>query len=251
MTIKDRMVRNLIFPSLILFVSPLAIEAAEAPISEDTETCIECHATINPGIVADWKKSRHAQVTPAQGLKKTGLGKILSGKKIPDAFMDNVVGCAECHTINPEKHKDNVEHSGYEIHPIVTPGDCALCHQSEVNQYGKNLMSHAYGNLQKNPVYRSLVDSINGVQIFKDGKIHQQAPDSQTDADSCFYCHGTTVQVTGTKTRETDYEEMTFPILSGWPNQGVGRINPDGTKGSCSACHTRHQFSIKMARDPY
>jgi hypothetical protein len=44
---------------------------------------------------------------------------------------------------------------------------------------------------------------------------------------------------------------MDFPVISGWPNQGVGRINPDGSKGSCSACHSRHDFSIEMARKPY
>ena len=31
----------------------------------------------------------------------------------------------------------------------------------------------------------------------------------------------------------------------------MGRINPDGSKGACTACHTRHGFSIEMARKPY
>jgi hypothetical protein len=44
---------------------------------------------------------------------------------------------------------------------------------------------------------------------------------------------------------------MTFPVIAGWPNQGVGRINLDGSLGSCSACHARHEFSIEMARKPY
>jgi hypothetical protein len=44
---------------------------------------------------------------------------------------------------------------------------------------------------------------------------------------------------------------MTFPTIAGWPNQGVGRINLDGSRGSCSACHTRHVFSIETARKPY
>jgi hypothetical protein len=35
-----------------------------------------------------------------------------------------------------------------------------------------------------------------------------------------------------------------------WPNTGIGRINPDGSLGACSACHTRHQFSKAQARDP-
>ena len=35
-----------------------------------------------------------------------------------------------------------------------------------------------------------------------------------------------------------------------WPNTGIGRINPDGSAGSCSACHTRHSFSKAQAREP-
>jgi hypothetical protein len=31
---------------------------------------------------------------------------------------------------------------------------------------------------------------------------------------------------------------------------GVGRINPDGSKGSCTSCHTRHRFSVAEARKP-
>jgi hypothetical protein len=71
-----------------------------------------------------------------------------------------------------------------------------------------------------------------------------------TNADSCLCCHGTEVKVTGKRTKDTEYGEMEFPVLSGWPNQGVGRINPDGSRGSCAACHTRHEFSIEMARKP-
>jgi hypothetical protein len=45
--------------------------------------------------------------------------------------------------------------------------------------------------------------------------------------------------------------EMAFPVFDGWPNMGVGRINPDGSKGSCASCHTWHRFSIEMARKPH
>ena len=35
-----------------------------------------------------------------------------------------------------------------------------------------------------------------------------------------------------------------------WPNTGIGRINPDGSEGSCAACHGRHEFSAAQARTP-
>ena len=35
-----------------------------------------------------------------------------------------------------------------------------------------------------------------------------------------------------------------------WPNTGIGRINPDGSEGSCTACHSRHAFSAAQARTP-
>jgi hypothetical protein len=35
-----------------------------------------------------------------------------------------------------------------------------------------------------------------------------------------------------------------------WPNSGIGRINPDGSFGACTACHTRHSYSKAQARQP-
>jgi hypothetical protein len=37
---------------------------------------------------------------------------------------------------------------------------------------------------------------------------------------------------------------------STWPNTGIGRMNLDGSLGSCSACHSRHDFSPRRARQP-
>ena len=35
-----------------------------------------------------------------------------------------------------------------------------------------------------------------------------------------------------------------------WPNTGIGRINPDGSRGSCIACHSKHSFRASVARQP-
>jgi len=246
-----------VLPSLfsIILARQCASEEVSADgnerVSEDTKLCLVCHDSVSPGIVADWRKSVHSRVTPAEALKKSRLEKKVSTEKIPQNLSNVVVGCAECHTVNHEKHKDTFEHGGYKVHVVVTPGGCAACHSQEADQYGRNLMSHAYVNLQNNPVYHDLMESVNGIHSFRDASVTVSPSDAETNLDSCFYCHGAAVEVKGTASRETALGQMEFPVLSGWPNQGVGRLNPDGTMGSCTACHARHQFSIEMARKPY
>ena len=224
---------------------------AEPPVSEATEECISCHGAIHPGIVGDWKKSRHSQWTPQNAMQKGEVERRISAAQVPEDLSNVAVGCAECHTANSEDHKDSFEHNGFQVHIVVSPKDCETCHPTEVEQYGMNLMSHAHGNLKNNPVYSDLAKNINGERTFDGMKTAIRDPDEETEADSCFFCHGTVVKVEGMQPRETDLGEMTFPVLNGWPNQGVGRINPDGSKGACTPCHARHSFSIQMARKPH
>ena len=223
----------------------------EVPISDETETCIECHAISHPGMVEDWMRSRHAKITPTEALKKDKLKRRISTESIPENLADVVVGCAECHTLNPDTHKDTFDHEDFPVHVVVTPKDCAVCHAEEERQYGQNNMSHARGNLVENPIYMSLVKAIIGPQDINGLNATLREPDDKTSADACLSCHGTAVEVKGTRTIETDLGEMTLPVLSGWPNQGAGRLNPDGSIGACTVCHTRHHFSIEMARKPY
>ncbi len=243
--------KSLVFLLLGLFAFVPVVMGANAPISEETEKCIDCHSSVTPGIVADWQKSQHAKISPAQALKRPRLERRISVDEAPKGMADHSIGCAECHTMKSKGHKDSFDHNDFNVHVVVTPKDCSSCHPVEANQYGKNLMSHAYGNLQHNTLYRSLVNSVNGVQSFEEGRLTQRPADASTDAESCFYCHGTIVKVKDMETRETDQGEMTFPVFAGWPNHGVGRVNPDGSMGSCGACHSRHQFAIEMARKPY
>jgi hypothetical protein len=139
------------------------------------------------------------------------------------------------------------------VHVVVSPDDCAVCHSEETAQYRLNLMSHAHTNLADNMIYQKLQTSIIGkMQRAKKTEIRMTPADPLTDADACYYCHGTRLEVTGKEIRDTELAgELEFPIIAGWPNQGVGRVNLDGSRGSCAACHARHQFSIEMARKPY
>ena len=247
---RNTFLKVFLLAAMTAFIPTSFSQGDQASLSDDTLICLECHSSVNPGIVGDWRKSSHSATTPSTALKKAGLERLVSSREVPEDTKEYVVGCAECHMLNPDSHKDTFEHNGYRIHTVVTPADCSVCHTDEVRQYGDNLMSHAYGNLQGNSLYRSLVDSINGSMSIEDAGLSSKPSDADTDEDSCLYCHGTEVKVKETRTIDTDYGEMTLPILSGWPNAGVGRINPDGTMGSCTSCHTRHQFSIETARKP-
>ncbi|GAB6886956.1 hypothetical protein JCM13304A_04540 [Desulfothermus okinawensis JCM 13304] len=191
-------------------------------LSDESATCISCHGSIYPGIVSSWKSSKHS---------KAGIG------------------CFECHGKNNENHKDAFEHNGFNIHTVVTPGDCSRCHKTEASQYSENMMSFIYDNLMKNRVYKYLEKNINFRGISRN-QISMEMKDI-IRSDSCLYYHGTRIEVTGWEQRNTMFGDLRFPQLEGWPNQGVGRLNPDRSRGSCTCFHPRHSFSVEIARKPY
>ena len=64
---------------------------------------------------------------------------------------------------------------------------------------------------------------------------------SAAAVNGCWQCHGSVIQVD----KETGILDPAT-----WPNSGIGRVNPDGSRGSCAACHSRHDFSAALARRP-
>ena len=203
----------------VMFLAAAPGVSRAVQVSSATDDCIGCHEEVTPGIVADWRESRMARVTINEALAKSPLERRISVQAPIQGMGDTVVGCAECHTLSPDRHKDTFDHEGYRVHTVVTPENCAACHPVERSQYEKNLMSEAYGNLVDNSVYRMLIDAVNGVQTFEQGMLRAHAPDDLTNADSCLACHGTEITVQGVAVRETDMGEMEFPVLTGWPNQ--------------------------------
>ena len=200
-----------------VFYAASGIPAA-LPTSEATADCLECHTVIHPGIVKDWQNSRHALTTPQQAMAVEGLALKLSSQTVPANLLETSVGCAECHTLRPEEHADTFEHNGYDIHVVVSPQDCAVCHSVENKQYAKNLMAHAYDNLAANPLYQKLETSIIGRKKIGDGKLAFEPAAEATAAEACYYCHGTKLKVTGTRTRETELAgELEFPVIDGPP----------------------------------
>lgn len=226
------------------------VSAQNADISRQSRSCLGCHRSVTPGIVADWENSRMSHTTPAAALQASEHQRRVSFETLPEQLENVTVGCAECHTLRSDEHADTFKHGGQNVHTVVSPDDCAVCHPVERGQFSGNLMSEAYGNLMENSLYDAMITAVNGPMSFSEKGLTQQKPDAQTNADSCLFCHGTKLSVQGTEKRQTDMGTMVFPAIDGWPNQGVGRINTDNSRGSCSACHPRHRFSIETARKP-
>jgi hydroxylamine dehydrogenase len=240
--------------SIAVLLTSASVQTArsqEIPLSAETEECLVCHAETHPGMVASWQKGRHSRITPHEALQKPELERRVSSADIDSSLLSVAVGCYECHSLNTGRHKDAFEHNGYTINVIVSPDDCATCHAVETDEYSRNLMAHAHANLMENGLYQTLIKSVNNPHSYANSDLTIGDTDTLTLYESCLYCHGTKVEVKGFVTKQTDLGEFQFPVLEGWPNQGVGRINPDGSKGACTACHPRHDFSIETARKPY
>lgn len=139
------------------------------------------------------------------------------------------VGCYECHKAE-KGDPDAMEHNGFLISVIVSPKDCGQCHTSEVAQFSES--HHAKAGMILGSLDNYLADIVEGNTDFF-GK-------SALLVNGCQQCHGSAVKIgkDGNPTADT------------WPNTGIGRFNPDGSVGSCTACHQRHAFSVEQARRP-
>ncbi|HET7827141.1 MAG TPA: multiheme c-type cytochrome [Anaeromyxobacter sp.] len=244
--------------SILVPVAALAATAAPkrgaarpAPISRSSRACVECHEGQNPGIVQQWRESRHAQ---------------------------KGVGCFECHQAK-KGDADAFEHNGALVAVVVTPRDCARCHAAEDRQFEASHHAKA-GNILAS-LDNFLAETVEGAR--ERFNPHAPAGSKEALADvngmasaevGCLQCHGGKValvrkgggRITADDLKPGPDGAPTVPALleqverdaegapkldpSSWPNTGIGRINLDGSRGACTACHSRHDFSPRRARQP-
>jgi cytochrome c553 len=139
------------------------------------------------------------------------------------------VGCYECHQAK-KGEPDAFDHEGFLISIIVSPKDCSRCHEKEVQEFGES--HHAKAGMILGSLDNFLADIVEGDWNFYGG--------SALTVSGCIQCHGGIVEVNDDGTLKP----------TGWPNTGMGRLNPDGSVGACTACHQRHAFSAEQARRP-
>ena len=248
-----------VFLLSLVFVQWMEVirRAEEAGVSEhkvsvpaSSAACMDCHSQTTPGIAMHWEDSKHA---------RTG------------------VGCVDCHTANQEDI-DAFVHYGATIATIVTPKDCATCHPAVAAEFEGS--HHAAGGNILASLDNFLAETVEGARVpFEPhsptpGRQMQMVNGGASAFSGCQQCHGSKIALRttdgGTITvddlqpdadgRPTNREAVLAVFRSDdgkpefdsgtWPNTGIGRLNLDGSRGSCSACHSRHDFSPRRARQP-
>ncbi len=134
------------------------------------------------------------------------------------------VSCVDCHGAS-KNDPDAFEHEGELVATLVTPKDCGGCHRQQEDEVSNSY--HAAAG--------EILDS-------QDAYLAHAAGGSPAAITGCESCHGTKIKIDPSRPNKLSLET--------WPNAGIGRINPDGSKGTCTACHSRHIFSRSQARQP-
>ena len=177
-------------------------------LSDESTTCVSCHKNTTVNIYQQWGSSKHYRAN---------------------------VGCYECHQAQ-EGDVDAFEHNGKLISIIVSPKDCARCHEREVDEFVNS--HHSKAGRIMGSMDNVLAEVAEGNTMFKTEGFPEGL--SAAAVNGCWQCHGSVVKV-------NDKGKLD-PAT--WPNTGMGRVNPDGSEGSCTACHQRHEFSVAQVRQP-
>src|SRR5262245_29992493 len=247
------------FLGSLLFVQRMEVarkreEAGLVPphiiIPAASQRCVECHAEQNRGIIDHWKGSRHAR---------------------------KGVACVDCHQAVAGE-ADAFMHEGALIAAVVTPRDCARCHPQVAEEFAHSHHAAA-GNILAS-LDNLLAEVIEGARVDFDphgatpGRVVTTVAGMASVDAGCRQCHGAKVGLQTTdggmvtvddlkpgpdgkptnaaalaRVKKDDKGRPLFHPAT-WPNTGIGRMNLDGSLGSCSACHSRHDFSPRRARQP-
>lgn len=221
-------------------------KASKAIVTDASKPCISCHAAggamgggVSPAIVDQWRDSRHAQfahgcaechVVPEPG----AVPDIDNPRYVVRTTWDKATGLKKTELVTdaegkPVERPDIWKHGGGDVVPAVSPRTCAQCHASEVQQFVESRHSSA----------AQFIGSV-------DNWLGRYAEGAPAAIGGCDACHGSVLSV------EAPGKGMSGPRYSAanWPNAGVGRVNADGSWGSCTACHARHEFSAETGRRP-
>ncbi|MBE0492516.1 MAG: hypothetical protein IBX44_09755 [Sulfurospirillum sp.] len=187
-----------------------SMKVSSEDVVDKSNKCITCHLKEDKSIVTQWENSTHS------------------------------VEQVSCYTCHAAKSDDPIgyEHEGAFIKTIISPNDCAFCHSKIVQETTASKHASAASVMYSNDgTLASMVASPHG---------------DKKEFASCTECHGSVIAFEKDKEGKFVHNKAGAPItdFSTWPNSGAGRVNPDGSVGSCNSCHSGHNFSASRARQP-
>jgi hypothetical protein len=133
------------------------------------------------------------------------------------------INCLECH--QPARDQDKTDHHGFVIAKNLTAANCRGCHETEYQQFLRS---------------RHAAPSWAAVHGEKGLSPEQVEFAEKYHPGSCKRPANSLVALEGASA-----------VVSGCAKcHAVGKPNPDGSIGTCTACHTRHTSSVEIARLP-
>ncbi len=185
-------------------------------MDEVSQQCIACHKDESPGIVQDWRESRHGHVS---------------------------VSCLDCHAVEKNdptatQHEDLIGTDVY-ISVLVPPSRCANCHPNEVEEFDSS--GHHRGALQI-----ETKDAMQTLMFVHEGRNNPEYGGAPK-ATGCNQCHGVRVELDdqGGPTPDT---WPTAGIGTIYPDGSVGNCSVCHTRHKfdiaearkpegCASCH--------------
>ncbi len=132
--------------------------------TEQGKICVDCHKEKSPGIVNDWKNSRHSHVG---------------------------VSCIDCHQVSKEapnatQHENLNDYDVY-ISALVSPAVCGRCHAKELEQFNES------GHFR---AYRQIIpkDSLHALVQKHEGRSNPELQNAPSET-GCMQCHGTRIEL--------------------------------------------------------
>jgi len=133
------------------------------------------------------------------------------------------VNCLDCHQPAPGQEKK--DHHGFVISAKLTAGNCRSCHENIYQQFlhsrhAAPAWAAVYGEKGLTPEQANFSEAYQPGGTRRPPNALAQLEGASAKASGCEQCHS------------------------------VGKPNSDGTIGTCTACHTRHTSSVRIARMP-
>ena len=145
-------------------MSTISTMVIDRGVSEVGRECIDCHKEINPGIIHDWKESRHGHVG---------------------------VSCLDCHMVDKNSpmatQHETLVGTDIFISVLVSPDTCGRCHVTEQEQFDASGHFRAYHQIIPK-------DSLHALIFKHEGQEHPEFGNA-TDETGCMQCHGTEIQL--------------------------------------------------------